>query len=726
MTDSGRIARLAAPLGAAAVLGLALVWMTRASPRAPEPIAGPEAPSASATQERASIVTPAVAPGLAEEHAAESARAVPLPPEDEGLPEADAVLIVTVHVAETGGPVRGVRLSPFPVGLAGGQSVRITQETHGTLGTAPVTGRDGRARFDLPSGVDLVLRIDGEEVALPTIEVDVPRLAKGETREAAFELAAGLSYTVRGRVVTSTGEPIAGAEVTNDPPLAYAGELGRALTDGDGRFELRADPKGSIVARREGFAEQHLPASSGSDNDGAEQTIELLRSASLYGQALDSSGMPVVGATVRIASAARGARAGRGGDAERSTAVDAGGRYVLEGLPPLATCQVELSVGPDQVARERDLIVLAEGERREMSWTVRCAPVSGLLVDQDGAPVPDHALWVVEALDDRRHYFGTNVANGLWFVPGDRPFATPKTDAEGRFLLEHLPEGRWWIGPAPTTRDASGSLAPVGEPVAVGPDGAQPRIAATRGLFVEGTVRDREDQGVPSAVVMLEPGGASGVVTCRSRGGGVFRAGPLAADVFEIRARSDDHAPQDAVEARAGDTDVVVPVTRGSPMRVRVLDESGKPLDPRKCKIEVRPYGGGAPPSAWTAQGEAFQYDNVQPGVYDLIARTADGGIGIASKVDFRPSVDAEDVTIRVGPGAQLDVVDRIAGPHTVRFLANGVSMATHPLKGPGRLHEVVPAGRTIVRAYLFHESSQPIEASVELEAGATGTVVLE
>jgi hypothetical protein len=221
-----------------------------------------------------------------------------------------------------------------------------------------------------------------------------------------------LTAAIRGRVTAAdTGAPVRGAEVR----LSSDGHFSRlALTNGDGRFELRdlAAARYQVTVSRTGFIStqfgQRRPFEAPTPIELAEgatttANMTMRRGGAVYGRVLDQFGEPAVGMRVDVMRArmAQGSRRlERVGAGDRT---DDTGAYRIYGLPP-GDYYVAASGGPVESARrdppiyypgtpsfvEAQPVTLSAGGEASADVqmiAVRGARVSGSDVNSAGAPV---------------------------------------------------------------------------------------------------------------------------------------------------------------------------------------------------------------------------------------------------------------------------------------------------------------------------------------------------
>lgn len=178
-----------------------------------------------------------------------------------------------------------------------------------------------------------------------------PRVGAGLTT-VTFRLPVGVR--LRGRVLSSDGTPLAGAEVTSP---GFLGQGAKVLSAADGSYELdvlASDVSLGVTARLAGWVHdrfRRVPDASDALADAMPRTLDLhmRRAVTLAGRVIDADGHPVAGATV----VARGDEAERGfafepltqqlvrlpaHDASSLTRKD--GTYAIEGVAPGAGVRV--------------------------------------------------------------------------------------------------------------------------------------------------------------------------------------------------------------------------------------------------------------------------------------------------------------------------------------------------------------------------------------------------
>jgi hypothetical protein len=194
-----------------------------------------------------------------------------------------------------------------------------------------------------------------------------------------------LSPTSRltGRVVDREQHPLAGVQVAcsierraRDMALHAVGSRESVTTDDDGRFALRDLAEGivHVLAYAEGYQPGELEVADRAGRDALDLELVLLPGA-VSGRVLDSSGAPVAGAQVGVAS-------GRGGPHALS---DAEGVYRLDGVAPGKRMLMAYDPRGRRATKE---VEVASGETTADLVFGGGASVSGVVVDRDGCRWP--------------------------------------------------------------------------------------------------------------------------------------------------------------------------------------------------------------------------------------------------------------------------------------------------------------------------------------------------
>jgi hypothetical protein len=336
-------------------------------------------------------------------------------------------------------------------------------------------------------------------------------------------LASGTAV-IRGRVVTSdTGTPLRRAQLQ----ASVAGERPRgALTDADGRFELRDLPAGSwmIRAAKTGFVTQQYgqrgPFATSEPvmlKDGQQFTADfaLMRGGAITGRVYDEFGDPV--ATVRVgALRVQASPAGRRLVASGSSvATDDTGAYRVYGLAPgayyisanvmatpaangpLATSEGPVTYAPVYFPGTTDLgaaqqVVVAPGQEQvniHLALTpARAARVSGVVLGSAGTPIQAMVTLRYSMFVDGVGAGGPNVG-----TPSDGTFTLPNV-APGNYTLDVM--GRV------ASPDAPPDVASV--PIAVtGDDITGLTITTTHGAKMIGTIAADDGTRLPTAGIRV-------------------------------------------------------------------------------------------------------------------------------------------------------------------------------------------------------------------------------
>ncbi len=304
---------------------------------------------------------------------------------------------------------------------------------------------------------------------------------------------------VSGRVLSSSGGPIAGASVSatsRGKGLLFFLENGEsATTDEAGKYVLRGLPEGksNLEVSASGWLERNdleLVLEEGADV--AEFDVVLDRGSEVTGLVLWPSGAPAAGARVRIGKT----RAEGWSDFQSDATCDPEGRFVLAGLKegPFDLSARSKPTGHDvrdagpEGGDWSAILRGVQANTHDLVLTLE-EPLSlfGRVVDDTGAPV---AEFTVEAEP-------ASIPRWLFDAPS-RAFET----TDGAFELSGLRPGEWNL-----SASASGYASPK-EPLSVTLPGANGELLITldRAVNVEGLVVDPAGNPVPEATVRASAG----------------------------------------------------------------------------------------------------------------------------------------------------------------------------------------------------------------------------
>ncbi|MEQ8767011.1 MAG: sigma-70 family RNA polymerase sigma factor [Planctomycetota bacterium] len=269
----------------------------------------------------------------------------------------------------------------------------------------------------------------------------------GPSRREDPETEAGPSFRIRGTVVSTTGEPIAGATVQLEPPGQNISEV---TADDHGEFSFKGSQlQGSIplVAYHDDYhgleietlgrpVTRTIELAPGEVRDGVE--LVLVPGGRLSGSIVDAStGAPITDAVARLSWTATGDQSiGR---------TDPDGAFTIRGALTDRDLRLTASA-PGYVTADYD----ESGERvfrfrpGETQGGVRIAlkaagRIEVLVLDGEGSPVPECGIWILPAE-------ATPMGVQAQVDAGDYETPRYRTDSTGRVTLEGLQPNPMRVG----------------------------------------------------------------------------------------------------------------------------------------------------------------------------------------------------------------------------------------------------------------------------------------
>lgn len=420
---------------------------------------------------------------------------------------------------------------------------------------------------------------------------------------------------VRGVVVDGkTGRPLGGVEVIavkDQPSLApiidrFRGlfqegmfvdtraprrELGRTVSNPDGSFELLGLPPGRVFldGRSDAWFVRTPTATRvarGEVVDGLE--LRASPGGRLRGIVIGADGAPTPGASVSVRPGLNAFLGQITGRQYRwlDTVTDDQGRFDIPGVPEGDGYTVA-ATAPSIALEEVHGVSIDAGQVTALTVQAhQGAVVAGRVLDPDGAPLADASVAMIY-LDLSRVLFSA-----------DGRTEPLRTDAEGRFRLEHVAAGRVAVVAA------ADDLAPSNiEELAVVDGGVYDDVLLQVGVGapVTGLVLDDQDQPVAGAAVEVRPFERPNDpqfmkvmlkvrrVTATTDASGRFLVRGMTGERLVIQASKPGYTTAIASGLELDDPDIVVRVQRGVTIRGRVVVGQGGDQRPvTRFRVETR------------------------------------------------------------------------------------------------------------------------------------------
>lgn len=511
-------------------------------------------------------------------------------------------------------------------------------------------------------------------------------------------------------------------------------------TDTDGRFDFEVPGARPLHVRVRAFG--FGPVLAEIDREHATlaepQTVCVERSAVLNVEVVNSAGAPVRGVQVGVtwdgADVQQPARSnnltidglfGGSADVQRQVTTDGRGRGQLAELPPNVPLNANVTFDLDADQVEGRLVVLEPGESRDLRWVlgVGCR-LEGQVIDQHGKPVA-----MMEVVLQRPSGESPRVVTG----PVRTRIHATRSDEDGRFVLEDVGPGSWWVSPVSTSIkvDTAAASAVAGLPVAVHfePEASSQQVTLRvhRGLFIEGHVLEPDGEVATAAVVRADEESSSCKADIGVRSDGSFRVGPVIAGRYVLRATSSSgHADSEASSVTAGDTGVELRLRAGGELKGTVVDE--KTDLPCIARVFVRRRDQPADPESifGTEGGGKFVISGLEPGRYDLRAQTHDDRFGEVRGVRVESGSETHSVTIRTAPGGELHLRCDAPNPGgAFEIVLHDLVLERGELR-PGITRAcTVPSGRVSVR-FTARDEAAAHEQTVEVPPNGRRVVVFK
>lgn len=584
-----------------------------------------------------------------------------------------ASLRIRVVEKDTGRPIAGKQVDIWPANVSSHWTV-AAPSSPAHLNEFATTDDDGLAEFVLPAG-DYSADVSG--VDDPNGSASIALLAEAESREVLIQLPTRNDIAEFGRVVDAeTGEPIAEARVqlvvsprrSRDPALRPV-----VLSGPDGSFRLDAPSWRDPVARvsAPAFAPAVVDISDEHSDAAQPLVVELKRPASVIARVVDDAGAPIARAYVRIATAGfafdrehfgsdPGQQARYPGWSQRT---ERDGRCTLDGLVPDVPLFVEVDA-PGRVPRRMESITLSARESREITLTVgRGTSVSGRIEDQHQMAAQFCEVCIVLASRNARVLLDTD----------QRAFARVTSDESGRFRIDDVPEGLWWIGALDGGEDSENEadaqlIAPVGQPLSVAATPIEMVLHVDRGLYVSGTVLDPD--GEPTADIAVEVQREGMFLCANSDEAGRFAIGPLCDGEWTVAACDDSagYAPSVPVHTTPNSTGLVVQLRRGGHINFQLIDAATAGTCDAEVEVARNDETGSTEDE--TEDG-ALIVGGLAEGSYSAYAVSADHRVACARDIALAPGATVGPIVLRLKRAATLHV--RYTGKRASLHCAVGI-----------------------------------------------------
>lgn len=296
---------------------------------------------------------------------------------------------------------------------------------------------------DLPAGVySLWANAQGYSNLGPGEGVGRIDVSRGGERNVG-DIALTRAATVIGRVLKPDGEPAVGASVGLHPRASgwMGRQLGTTSTDEAGRFRMDGIDAGAydLTARLDGVGIaklENLSIEPSKERDVGD--LKLEKGLSLAGIVTDKSGTPVSGASVTLQNPeGDNPFGGRWRESIATVSTDKDGRFELVAL---SEGEFRIRVDAAEYARLEVPVKVPSAELRLV--LSRGGSVEGRVVNSNGEPVHQAAVFMINHEDRAYSMFKTAPEQGMWAVGGNELRATTE---QGNWLIENVPAGTYLV-----------------------------------------------------------------------------------------------------------------------------------------------------------------------------------------------------------------------------------------------------------------------------------------
>ncbi|WP_394841030.1 carboxypeptidase regulatory-like domain-containing protein [Pendulispora brunnea] len=362
-----------------------------------------------------------------------------------GVGESSSEVTIELHPAFTVSGRIGITDSKAPACSEG--SLDLVEVTTGERrGAKP--DQDGRVRIEgvLPGHYDVAITCPDAalEDTYPPITV-----AAEDVTGVTWTVQTG--FTVQGKVVDATGQPVAGATVLagtigegRDPRARVAWREMR--TEKDGAFRLRGLPAATyrVQVDDHGTTPMKDPVEVKVHRNIDALRIVLPASGTIEGTVVDATGVPVP----KLRVEAQGDRFDRRGD---TLALD-DGTFVLKGLPPgeyrLQATNRSWAVIRAPGTKDDDVqgvvvtVRARSSTRAKLVVEAQRGEIRGRVVDDGGQPVTDAFIEAARESDSAGKSAGDAERETRWGWDRESP---PLTDLDGKFTVKKLSPGTYTV-----------------------------------------------------------------------------------------------------------------------------------------------------------------------------------------------------------------------------------------------------------------------------------------
>lgn len=549
-----------------------------------------------------------------------------------------------------------------------------------------------------------------------------------------------------------TGAPIEGAQLSTHPPQRVptpvpGGAVYNVQTAREGLARIQVTSPHGAVARveAEGFGAALLSVVEGHEIPDRALVIRLSPGASLAVRIVAADTVPVDDARVEVSTPSDAITrpeipimsAPIVGEVKWTRNEGAGGLYELVDLSPEAPLSVQVMIDGKVVYKTPTEIVLKPGERREIDVQLgRGTDIYGQLLDQYGNPVVERGVWLTQQ--------GLNLRpdrEWMYFHGGDSNdvVARTRTDGDGRFAFEDVAPGIWWMGPSPSHKSSEeatsfifpqqagyteSDVAPVAMRYALNDESHPEKLVLRvhRGLFITGTVVG--PNGEPGVYSHVQAHSRLGWIDADADAGS-FALGPVEPIPHTVHSSGTESVGSShvsaSVEVQPGGEPIELRLRLGGTLHVRTVDaRTGQGC--AAGLVIARRGGTKVHTMSPHREGAELEISGLEPGIYEIAARTPDGRIGLLGGLVLEDGTVLGDLVIRLEEGARVRL--RYDGSHQYamyRILSGHSLVAADGLHSGTSKLEVVPQGTVVVHLSYFDEvlAEREItcEAGVECEA---------